>query len=39
MYNEVIKKINLKINFRNRVKSKTGDWVIDSFYLKVNPVE
>ena len=39
MYNEVIKKINLKINFRNRVKSKSGDWVIDSFYLKVNPVE
>jgi hypothetical protein len=39
MYNSIIKKINLKISFKNRVKSKYGDWIIDSFYLKVNPIE
>lgn len=39
MYNSIIKDINLKISYVNRVKSKTGEWINDSFYLKVNPVE
>lgn len=39
MYNSIIKKINLKIIYKHRVKSKNGEWIIDSFYLKVNPIE
>ena len=39
MYNLILKKLNLKISFKKRVKSKNGEWNIDSFYLKVNPIE
>ena len=38
MYNLVLKKINLKIIYKHRIKYK-NEWIIDSFYLKVNPVE
>lgn len=38
MYNFIIKKINLKILYYPRIK-KNNEWIIDTFYLKVNPIE
>lgn len=39
MYNSIIKKINIKIIYKHRVKSRNNEWIIDTFYLKVNPIE
>ena len=38
MYNSILKKINLKIIYKHRIKYNK-EWIIDSFYLKVNPIE
>lgn len=38
MFNLILKKINLKIIYKHRIKYN-NDWIIDSFYLKVSPIE
>ena len=39
MFNQFLKKLNVKIHYKQRIKGDNNLWIIDNFYLKVNPIE
>jgi hypothetical protein len=38
-FNKYLKKYNIRITYKPRILNKKKEWVIDSLYIKVNPIQ